>query len=81
MKKISIINLFLNLRSKLVNLGENAFGDIPVGADEPGLVSRFLDSHDFAAGTRRGIVLDLRKLARWFTEANREPFVVGPPPA
>lgn len=59
------------------NSGENVFGDIPVGAEEPGLVSRFLDSHDFAPGTRRGIILDLRKLARWFTDANKEPFVVG----
>lgn len=59
------------------NSGENVFGDIPVGEKEPGLVIRFLDSHDFAPGTRRGIILDLRKLARWFTEANKEPFVVG----
>lgn len=47
------------------NSGENVFDPIPVGADEPALVARFLDAHDFAPGTRRGIVLDLRKLARW----------------
>ena len=49
----------------------------PVGDDETGLVTRFLDSHDFAPGTRRGIVLDLCKLAKWFTDANKERFVVG----
>lgn len=59
------------------NSGENVFDPIPVGDDEPGLVTRFLDAHDFAPGTRRGIVLDLRKLAKWFTEANKERFIVG----
>src|SRR5438477_398249 len=57
------------------NSGENVFHTIPVGLEEEALVNAFLDAHDFAAGTRRGIVLDLRKLGRWFTEANKEPFV------
>jgi len=59
------------------NWAENVFQDIPVGPAEAGLVDAFLKAHDFASGTRRGIVLDLRKLARWFTQANREPFVVS----
>jgi site-specific recombinase XerD len=59
------------------NWAENVFQSIPVGADEAGLVDAFLKAHDFALGTRRGIVLDLRKLARWFTEANKEPFRVS----
>jgi site-specific recombinase XerD len=59
------------------NWEENVFQGIPVGADEAGLVDAFLKAHDLAFGTRRGIVLDLRKLAKWFTQANREPFVVG----
>ena len=59
------------------NWEENVFQGIPVGADEAGLLDTFLKAHDFVLGTRRGIVLDLRKLARWFTQANREPFVVG----
>jgi integrase/recombinase XerC len=50
---------------------------MPVGAEEDDLVGRFLDTHDFAAGTRRLIVLDLRQFARWFTTVNREPFVVA----
>lgn len=56
------------------NSGENVFRTIPVGPEEEALVKGFLDAHDFAAGTRRGIILDLRKLACWFTEANKEPF-------
>lgn len=56
--------------------GLNVFDGIPVGADEAGFVDAFLKAHDFAVGTRRGIILDLRKLARWFTGANKEPFTV-----
>lgn len=55
----------------------NVFDPIPVGPNEHGLVASFLDAHDFSAGTRRGIVLDLRKFAKWFSAANREPFVVA----
>jgi len=58
------------------NSAVNALDGVPVGADEAGLVGRFLDAHAFAPGTRRLIVLDLRQFARWFTDANREPFVV-----
>jgi len=59
------------------NWEENVFQGMPVGAGEAVLVDAFLKAHDFASGTRRGIVLDLRKLARWFTQGNREPFVVS----
>ena len=59
------------------NSGENVFDPIPVGPAENGLVVSFLDAHDFAPGSRRGFILDLRKFARWFSMANREPFVVG----
>ena len=59
------------------NWEENVFDGIPVGEDEAGLVNAFLKGHDFALGTRRGIILDLRKLTRWFTQANREPFAVS----
>ena len=53
------------------------FSNIPVGKDEVALVEGFLAVHDFASESRRAMVTDLKKLARWFTEANREPFVVG----
>lgn len=59
------------------NSGENVFEGIPVGPEEASLFNRFLDAHDFASGSRRGFVLDLRKFAKWFTGANHEPFVVG----
>lgn len=57
--------------------GDNVFSGLPVGADEPVLFARFLDSHDFSSNTRRAMVQDVRKFARWFTEANHEPFVLG----
>ena len=46
------------------------------GAKEASLVTGFLKAHDFVPGTRRGVVLDLRKLAKWFTASNKEPFTV-----
>jgi integrase/recombinase XerC len=58
------------------NWEENVFEGIRVGAKEASFVTDFLKAHDFVPGTRRGIVLDLRKLAKWFTAANKEPFTV-----
>ena len=55
----------------------NVLEGIAVGADEPGLLAQFLDTHDFAAGTRRLVTFDVRQFAKWFVEANREPFVVS----
>jgi site-specific recombinase XerD len=52
--------------------GDNVFEGIPVGKDEPSLVGRFLAAHDFAPHTRRAVVNDLRKFARWFASANGE---------
>ena len=57
--------------------GENVFGDIRVGQAECVLLNTFLDAHDFADGSRRGFILDVRKFARWFTDANGERFEVG----
>lgn len=53
------------------------FKNIPVGQDEAALVAGFLEAHDFASETRRALVNDLRKFARWFTSANHEPFTIG----
>ncbi len=58
------------------NWEENVFEGIPAGQEEAALVGAFLKGHDFALGTRKGIILDLRKLAKWFTQANKEPFTV-----
>ena len=59
------------------NSGDNVFRAIPVGKDEPTLVSQFLAEHDFADNTRKAILNDLRKFARWFSAANNEPFSVA----
>ena len=59
------------------NSAVNVFDGIPVGEDEDHLFEEYLNSHDYAPGSRRGYVLDLRKFAKWFTKANGERFVVG----
>jgi integrase/recombinase XerC len=58
------------------NSTDNVFGDTPVGAAESALVTRFLDAHDFADNSRKAMVQDLRKFARWFVRANHEPLVM-----
>src|SRR4051794_20753248 len=59
------------------NSADNVFEGISVGGEEPALAWRFLDSHDFSAHTRRAMLLDLRKFARWFAVANDEAFHVS----
>jgi integrase/recombinase XerC len=55
----------------------NVFNGISVGEVETHLFEEYLNSHDFAPGSRRGFILDIRKFARWFTTANGERFVIG----
>ena len=59
------------------NSGDSVFGSIPVGDDEPSLFGRFLVAHDFSLNTRKAMVRDMRKFARWFAAANAEPFRVA----
>ena len=59
------------------NCPDNLFNNIPVGKGEAALAARFFSDNDFAAHSRRAITNDLRKFAAWFSEANREPFVIG----
>lgn len=56
---------------------DNVLDGIPVGPDEAPMFNQFLAAHDFASGTRRGFMLDLRKFASWFGTANKEPFKIG----
>ena len=56
------------------NWGDNVFDGIPVAKDEASHFNQYLSDHDFAAETRRAVVQDVRKFARWFTSANKEPF-------
>jgi site-specific recombinase XerD len=58
------------------NSGDNVFKGIHVGPDEASLFAQFLDAHDLSLNTRRAFAQDVRKFARWFTTANREPFAV-----
>jgi len=59
------------------NSANNLFSGLSVGADEPALFISFLDAHDFADNSRKAMIQDVRKFAKWFTTANHEPFVVG----
>ncbi len=59
------------------NSAENVFDGVPVGENEGHLLEAYLNSHDYAPGSRRGYVLDLRKFARWFVQTNGERFTVG----
>ena len=60
------------------NWGDNVFEGLLVGPEETGLVCAYLANHDLAPNSRRAIRNDLRKLAGWFSYANREPFAVSP---
>jgi integrase/recombinase XerC len=59
------------------NSGDNVFGSIPVGKDEAGHFTGYLGDHDFSANSRRALTQDVRKFARWFSSANKEPFKVS----
>ncbi|HET6574096.1 MAG TPA: site-specific integrase [Fimbriiglobus sp.] len=59
------------------NWAEKVFDGIPAGPEEADLVRAYLTATDLAAGSRRGFAFDLRKLAAWFVEANKEPFRVA----
>ena len=58
------------------NRHDNVFDGLLIGAEEPSLVAGYLAGHDFSDNTRKAIKNDLRKFARWFSEANRELFIV-----
>ncbi len=59
------------------NSGDMVFEGIPVGEGEMILAAQFMASNDFSENTRRAFAQDLRKFARWFASANREPFCIG----
>jgi integrase/recombinase XerC len=59
------------------NSGDKVFKGLPVGEAEASLVNRYLESHDLSVNSRRAFIQDLRKFAKWFCEANWEPFKVG----
>jgi site-specific recombinase XerD len=59
------------------NSADNVFRNIPVGPDEAGLFTQFLNANDFAEQTRKAFSQDIRKFAQWFTESNSESFSVS----
>jgi integrase/recombinase XerC len=56
------------------NWGDKVFHGLSVAKDEAAHFSEYVGDHDFAAETRRAVVQDMRKFARWFTSVNKEPF-------
>jgi site-specific recombinase XerD len=59
------------------NGSDNVFQAIPVGPGEAALVAAYLGDQDYAANSRRVVILDLRKFAAWFAQANAEPFRIA----
>ena len=59
------------------NSGDNVFDGIPVGQDEACLFNQYVAAHDLAPNSRKAITQDVRKFARWFASANKEPFKLG----
>jgi len=58
------------------NPNDNVFAGLSVGEGESALVASYLAQHDFSPHTRKAVVSDLRKFARWFAESNKEPFTL-----
>lgn len=56
------------------NCGENVFDGIPARPEEATFWMDFIASNDFAAGSVRGMIFDLRRFAAWFAKTNNEPF-------
>ena len=57
------------------NSADMQFVGIPIGKDEGCVFAGFLDANDFSANTRKAMVQDFGKFARWFADANKEPLV------
>jgi len=55
------------------NPADNVFDGIPVGDEVADLFDQFLDSQDISSHTRRAMIQDVRKFAKWFTVVNQEP--------
>jgi site-specific recombinase XerD len=59
------------------NWRDNVFDGLLVGTEESSLAAGYVADHDFSPHTRHAIRNDLRKFARWFSEANQERFTVN----
>lgn len=56
---------------------DNVFGSTPVDPEAASLVGEYLITSDFSANTRRAVINDLRKFAKWFVATNKEPLKVA----
>jgi integrase/recombinase XerC len=61
----------------LENSSDSLFDSIPVGNQETALIDRFLSDNDFSTNTRRAFATDLRNFSDWFTQVNKERFVIS----
>jgi site-specific recombinase XerD len=59
------------------NSEHNVFGTIPVRPNQDILLSDFIQGLDCSSHTRQALVFDVRKFAKWYCEANAEPWDVG----
>lgn len=59
------------------NSSGKVFEGLRVGKKEPTVFDEYLAAHDFAPETRRAVTNDLKKLVRWFADANHELFTVN----
>ncbi len=59
------------------NWGDNVFWRLRVGQVEPSLFAQIIDSHDFAANSRRTMTQDVREFTRWFAEWESQPLWVS----
>ena len=59
------------------NSGDNVFDTRSVSGEVEALARQYLATHDFAKNSRRAVVNDLRKFARWFVASNREPLTLS----
>lgn len=59
------------------NSGDNVFDGLSVAKEEASLFGQYLAGYDFSPNTRRAICQDVKKFARWFAAANREPFTAS----
>jgi integrase/recombinase XerC len=58
------------------NSGDNVFDTRSVAKEVEALAREYLATHDLSKNSRRAVINDLRKFARWFVKANQEPLTL-----
>jgi site-specific recombinase XerD len=65
--------LYNSYSQAIRNSIDNVFKGINTGENEQLYFSQFLDSNDFSVHTIRAFIFDVRKFAKYFVSANKEP--------